>query len=672
MANTYYKHIDGLRAIAVLSVFLYHLGFPGITGGFVGVDIFFVISGYLITGIILPELQETGRFSFVGFYFRRAKRIFPALAVTLVTSFALAVWLLPPAKFKLFGGTFAAAAASVANIFLYRQAGYFDIFSKTNPLLHTWSLGVEEQFYIVWPVLLLLAFVTIGKRWGALVVLTLLAFISFYLNVRHQGSSPTRMYFLVQYRAFEFCIGAAVLWLPQAHTILRRRSHEALCAIGFVLTLAPFFLYTELTPFPTYNALAPAIGTALLIYAGSAPNFGWLLRTRVAVFIGLISYSLYLVHWPLITFVMAYNENVGLTFALGDWQRIAVGFAAIGLAYLMYKYVERPTRRIRIGMTRAQGFFVAKWIGALAVAAVAGVGMFRGNGWLWRVDSPFKATEAQTIAEFHTAHWGGAGFDGGLIHTGQRPEPSLIMMGDSHSGMLDTGVVREIAVPLGLTVFTASGGSAGKYESSLLLPGTTRIDKNQASFDLSSRNANVEAIRQLERSPNSVLMYSAFYRGQLPIAGDLLTHRPWNINPEKSGNEDDYQPFVAALERLRQSLDGRQFVIIGDFPGSSKYFAPQCVAQLRWFHTDACKAEQPRFDNIAAINVNRVIRKYAATHRNVHFIDPYDVFCDEKRCRNLDPSGAPLYSDGKHLSKSGSILFFDMTRSRLRRILEAS
>ncbi|MCI3205730.1 MULTISPECIES: acyltransferase family protein [Pandoraea] len=669
MANTYYKHIDGLRAIAVLSVFLYHLGFPAMTGGFVGVDIFFVISGYLITGIILRELQETGRFSFVAFYIRRAKRIFPALACTLLVSFCIGVWLLVPAKFTPFGGTLAAAAASVSNIFLLKQAGYFDIFSKSNPLLHTWSLGVEEQFYIFWPVLLLCAHRLVKRRWAAPAVIAVVAAASFYLSLHHLSTHRTGIYYLVQYRAFEFCIGAAVLWLPRLEVTRKRWTLEILCALGFVLTVIALVTYNESTVFPSYNAILPAVGAALLIYAGEAKWSGALLRCRPAVYVGLVSYSLYLVHWPLIVFVKTFNENMDGTYALHEWQPTGIFVAAILIASLMHKYIEQPARHMRTSMKRSQAMFAGGWIAALGCIGALGVSVYLSTGWLWRVDLPIALRNTASINEFSTKYWGGAGFEGGLIHQGKDAAPNIVIMGDSHAGMLFTGMVNELAKPFDLTVFSATGGGGGKFDSALLLPGTTRLAENQPSFDASTRNANAEVLQQLARSSSSVFIYSAAYTGQLPEAADLVTHKAWDIRPDRDLESSKYAPFVAALERMRIALDGRKFIIVGDVPGSSKYRVLSCIAHLKWFPRPLCLPEQSRLEHQAALNVNKVLRAYAETHRGVFFIDPYDAFCNETTCRNVDSDGMPLYSDIHHLTQAGSELLFARISDHIMRII---
>jgi len=212
----YYKHIDGLRALAVIAVVLVHLDFSAFSGGFVGVDVFFVISGFLITNIIVKELNTTGSFSFINFYTRRVRRIMPALIFTLLLSFGLSVWLLNLAKFQVFGGSLATAIVSFSNVFFYNQAGYFDIFSKSSPLLHTWSLGVEEQFYIFWPIALLLAF-KINRKFIIPLIVTVFIF-SLGWSIHRQDVNITSLYFLAQFRAFEFCIGACLVWIINKHS----------------------------------------------------------------------------------------------------------------------------------------------------------------------------------------------------------------------------------------------------------------------------------------------------------------------------------------------------------------------------------------------------------------------------------------------------------------------
>lgn len=670
MIVSYKSHIDGLRAIAVMSVLLYHLDLPYITGGFVGVDVFFVISGYLITGNIVRSLQSGSGFSFSDFYYRRAKRIFPALAATLAACLVFSVALLVPAKFKLFGGALAAASASVSNVFLYFQAGYFDIFSQSNPLLHTWSLGVEEQFYVFWPVILLIVFGISKKKWAIPSAVAAVGALSFYLNLAYQNQDLTGLYYLVQFRAFELCIGAAILWLPSLDKKSPPTVADALFLSGLLLVIYPFFAYDENTLFPSYNALMPAVGAALVIYAGGNSLAGRILSLRPMVFIGLISYSLYLAHWPLIVFMKSFNENIGLEYSLSGWQQIIAGVSSVAIGFLMYRFVEQPTRKKSIADTKGKRIYIAKWVAIFIVMLGIGLSIFKSDGWLWRVNIPMPIQSAEEITEFHLKNWGGAGFQGGLLNQGASSYPSIVMMGDSHSGMLDTGVINKIAKPYDLTVFSSSGGGGGKYISAFLLPGTTKVGTPQEMFDEHSQKAAAEVIGKISESEKSILLYSASYADQIMrSAANIDDHQPWSIVPGKNGdNFDVYQPLIDALERMRLAIDGRKFVLVGNFPGSSKYQVIRCVAQLKWFPSSLCLPEQPRGDNPAALEVNRALKAFADQHENVIFIDPYDVFCDDEFCQNADANGNPFYSDTAHLSKIGSDFFAEKIKDR---ILEA-
>ncbi|CAM5785169.1 hypothetical protein CCAE64S_01510 [Castellaniella caeni] len=665
----YFRHIDGLRAIAVIVVFLAHLGFEQVAGGFVGVDVFFVISGYLITRVLLKELEETGRLDFIDFYFRRVKRILPALIITLFVSFLLAIWLFDLAKFPVFGGTVAAAAMSVSNVYLYRQAGYFDIFSKSNPLLNTWSLGVEEQFYIVWPVMLLLAW-RFGRSKRAMLSVVLIVMVSsFSMNLLRSSQNPTGLYYLAHYRAFELCAGALLLWMPKLSVLNTAWGREIGTLIGFCLVGWALFTYNSQTVFPSYNAIAPIAGAMLLIYCGSAKYFGYPLRNPAVVFIGLISYSLYLVHWPLIVFWSTYNEDIGSGYFLTSWQKIVVFFMAIFIASFMWRFVESPVRSQNFTTRGHKMRFIFAWCTGIACMAGIGYSVYAGNGWLWRVNAPSSIKSAASVASYHMDHWGGASFNGGAIYTGSDVAPRIVMMGDSHSGMLDAGIVTQIAKPYDLSVFTVSGGGAGKYYSSLLLPGSTRLTKDQDAADRSSLDAVPEMLRELEKSSNSILIYSASYIYQIPDSGDLYTKKSWGINIATASEFAAYAPFIEALDRLRILIGNHALVIIGDVPGSPSYSGMRCLAPLRWFSENGCRQSQLRQDNKAALRVNRILKLYAEAHQNVYFVDPYDALCDRVVCMNVAPNGEPLYSDGSHLSIVGSNYVIGKLRKRLIGIL---
>ena len=298
----YRREIDGLRALAVLPVIFFHAGFPTFRGGFVGVDVFFVISGYLITTIILAELEQ-GKFSIINFYERRARRILPALFLVMFVCLPLAwLWLLPQ-EMKSFSQSLVAVSAFASNVLFWRTSGYFETAAELKPLLHTWSLAVEEQYYLLFPVFLMLTW-RLGKRWivGLLACVFVVSLAAAQWNA---VAKPTATFFLLPTRGWELLVGAfvALYFSKDRNKIPAKLLCEVGGAVGFVLITYSIFAFDKQTPFPSFYALVPTIGTALIIlYATQSTLVGQLLGNRVCVGVGLISYSAYLWHQPLFAF----------------------------------------------------------------------------------------------------------------------------------------------------------------------------------------------------------------------------------------------------------------------------------------------------------------------------------------------------------------------------------
>src|SRR5882724_53425 len=337
----YRPEIDGLRAVAVLSVVLYHAGF-GCSGGYIGVDVFFVVSGFLITSLIWSDLEK-GRFTFANFWERRARRIVPALVVVTLVTLVIGAVLLLPADLKNLGRASASQAVFTANIHYWLDSGYFAGESAEKPLLHTWSLAVEEQFYLIVPFIMWLTYRTKVLRGRAAVISILLTgfIISLALSIYgiHDFRFPSATFYLLPTRAWELLTGAIVAFLPALPGLLGRRvTRELLSLSGLALILYPVLFYTAETPFPGLAALPPCLGTALLILANGridskAPTvIGRILSIRAVVFIGLISYSLYLWHWPLLAF-SRYRAYAPLTVG----NRIAIVAVGFALAVLSWK-----------------------------------------------------------------------------------------------------------------------------------------------------------------------------------------------------------------------------------------------------------------------------------------------------------------------------------------------
>ncbi|MGH8452877.1 acyltransferase family protein [Pseudomonas sp.] len=352
----YRRDIDGLRAIAVLAVVLFHFGVPGVTGGFVGVDVFFVISGFLITSIIWRE-RQAGRFSFIDFWARRARRILPALFVMMAATLAVGWFLLAPKDYEELGRSAHYQVIFTSNLLFSRQHGYFDVSSDIKPLLHTWSLAVEEQFYIVFPLLLTLLSSRL-KHWRVALFGVLLA--SFGMSVWAVSHEPQKAFFLLHLRAWELLAGAMLAVLPMREWRASPALAQGVSLISLALILIAVFGFDATTPFPGATALLPVLGVVGLIWANGQQHtwVGRMLSSRVMVGIGLISYSWYLWHWPV--FVYASYAAVD---GLSPLELAGLMLLSLVLGYLSWRFVEAPFREKRL------------FAGRKAILAAAGTGI---------------------------------------------------------------------------------------------------------------------------------------------------------------------------------------------------------------------------------------------------------------------------------------------------------
>lgn len=362
----YRREIDGLRALAVIPVILFHAGFESFGGGFVGVDVFFVISGYLITSIILAELEQ-GKFSIVNFYERRARRILPALSLVMLLSIPFAWFWLLPREMKDFSQSLVAVSLFSSNILFWQESGYFDTAAELKPLLHTWSLAVEEQYYVIFPIILMLAW-RLGKR--GLLILLAIAFVASLLAAQWWArADPTTAFYLLPARGWELLMGAfAAFYLSRGP---RKEFDRALSEwagwLGVALILYAVFAYTEATPFPGFYALVPTLGTVLIIlFATQQTIVGRFVGNKVFVGVGLISYSAYLWHQPLFAFAKSQSlydvrpepdKTIFLMLAL----------ASLILAYFSWKYVEVPFR-CKTRFTRKKIFIYSVLAGSTFIA----------------------------------------------------------------------------------------------------------------------------------------------------------------------------------------------------------------------------------------------------------------------------------------------------------------
>ena len=370
----YRREIDGLRALAVMPVILFHTGFIVISGGFVGVDIFFVISGFLITTIIINEM-ECESFSLINFYERRARRILPALFVVITCSLFWAWFSIPPDAFKDFGKSLIAVSFFSSNFLFVLTSAYFDIRSELKPLLHTWSLAVEEQYYLIFPIFLLYLRL-VSKR---IIVVILLNIIIISIILAEWGSRkyPIISFYLLPTRGFEILIGSVLAMIMNINgkNILKNQIiNEYASLSGLILVIYSIFAFDSKTPWPSLYTLIPTIGAGLIIFFSSEKNLvGNLLANKFLVGTGLISYSAYLWHQPII----AFSKNRSLS-GNEEVNSLLIITSTIILAYFTWQFIEKPFRNIKIISSKFILYFSI--IGTLFFS-VTGLLIYKSNGF---------------------------------------------------------------------------------------------------------------------------------------------------------------------------------------------------------------------------------------------------------------------------------------------------
>ncbi|MDB6143079.1 MAG: acyltransferase [Pseudomonas sp.] len=434
-ALNYRPEIDGLRTLAVVPVILFHAGFQLFSGGFVGVDVFFVISGYLITSIILAEMLA-GKFSVVNFYERRARRILPSLFVVMLICLPMAWVMLDPLDFKFFSKSLIAVPTFSSNILFWRESGYFDAAAELKPLLHTWTLAVEEQYYVFFPLFLMLMW-GLGRKWitGILIIA---AMLSLAISEHGAANESSATFYLLHARAWELLVGSFIAiyfsWRPRSDTgpqIL----HQPATLLGVLLIGYAIFAFDNSTSFPGVHALIPTMGAALIIlFANSQTWVGKVLSTRLFVLIGMISYSAYLWHQP----IFAFARNASLVEP--KWtEMLALSMLSLVLAYLSWRFIEQAFRK-KSRISRRQIFT----FGTLASLVFIGLGLtgYINNGFASRFNvdpavlESFADIEPRTACE-QNQDGNGLNIDVCLFGAADKTNPpDVAVFGDSHAEAL--------------------------------------------------------------------------------------------------------------------------------------------------------------------------------------------------------------------------------------------
>jgi len=662
----YRREIDGLRAVAVVPVILFHGGVAGFGGGFVGVDVFFVISGYLITSLIAAQ-AAAGRFSLVEFYERRARRILPALFLVVLACVTVAWLLMLPGELRNFSQSVAAVAVFASNVLFWRESGYFQPNSEVKPLLHTWSLAVEEQYYVVFPILMLVLW-RFRRPWliGVLALVAALSLGWAEWGSRHMAAVA---FYSLPTRGWELLLGAlvALLGLPATTRRLGRPAREIMAAAGLLLISAAIFAFDESTRFPGLHALVPTIGAGLII-AAAAPDtiVGRVLSSRIFVGVGLISYSLYLWHQPLFAFAKLYALRNP-----GPAVLVSLIIATFGLAYLTWRYVEQPFRdrsRLSRGSIFAlAGVFSAILIGLGAAGHIA-------NGFEGRFSPEVlkmlehkqdlsRPREIACLRALETSRR----LDQACALGAQGGEPDVILVGDSHARSFVLAMDRVLA----------EKGLAGRsyaYTDCPYLPAAR--SRNRSPEQLVCDELSAQLYAGQGARPKTYVFVS---RWTLRLEQERFDNREGGVEPGEREHFDtpdsaglDYArglglQYQQSIQRL---LDGGNTVVLVYPVPEMGWRVPEYLGKTLRYH-GRLKPETGSTDY--GVFRARNARTHAAldaigSHPRLVRIRPEQLLCDTYvagRCA-AHAGGVPLYLDDDHLSALGSKLVAEQIAARIR------
>lgn len=649
-ASTYRRDIDGLRAIAVTSVVLYHAGLPFLPSGFVGVDIFFVISGFLISGILNREIRS-GTFTFKGFYARRAKRIAPALIVVLTVFCITCIFLMGSHELMLAARSAISAILGLSNLYFWWTANYFAPTSHYYPFLMTWSLGVEEQFYVVLPFL----FIVLSRYSQRIAIFSVAALTisSFIVCAILTLGHPTFAFYLLPTRAWELGVGSllALLWgnhrLPQSEF-----AHNILGSAGFLFTCIACIAYTDATPFPGLAAAMPVFGAAALIFSEKSWVNRNILSSSPMVGIGLISYSWYLWHAPLIALVRLSS------FGTADLRVMsAVVIFSLLIAYLSYRFVEKPFRHIKIGDAIAVRRFGIAMLACILLPAT----LFASNGLPQRFNTQQRLVETALAvgrANPCLVSYGITGLSEAADCLGTKErlnQDAVALLGDSHGAAIGNAM-RELVHQQGRDFI--------QLEKSSCAPifGAVRNMRAYPTHGAECAKYNEEVFQKIANDPRiKIVVLAGFWGASFQndqSAGQLIATRTDNNS-------------MTQVDLLRQSLNvtlaryqqaGKTVIVVGDVPLMRFDPGKEALTDILPFRAALREMLSVPHDVANGITgmswvrpatvADHVVREVVLSNAAARYIDLADRLCRDGQCRYS--KDLPFYIDFQHLSEIGA------------------
>ena len=629
----YRADIDGLRAIAVLSVVFFH-GFPDfLPGGFIGVDIFFVISGYLITTIILENIRNNS-FSFGNFYARRIRRIFPALIIVLIFCHIIGWFLLMPSEYQQLGKHIAGGSTFISNILLWRESGYFDSSAESKPLLHLWSLGIEEQFYFVWPAILVIAY-KIKSNLLKLICIVLCS--SFIANILLSNTASTAAFFLPLSRFWELLLGAIIAnyAVNQKGFILKSlQLRNFSSTLGVLLIIFSLILINKNSLFPGWCALLPTLGAALIISSGPE---AWVNKKLLAhplfIWFGLISFPLYLWHWPIFSFYRLYSFD---EISISEYLVLIV--ISVFLAWGTYRAIESNFRHNK-----------KLWKFSVLILGLISIG-FIGWNCYDREGMPFRSI-AQEKFNFHVQNAYGKTHclnqlnqDNQvtceeLISTENRKR-LVILWGDSHAAHLNAGLIARLQKD-DITLLDVSLPACPPTLN--FLPRQER--PNAAAANAECQNNNLDAYKEIRLyKPQTVILAANWLQYDGVNQFNLLTDKK-----------------IGETIQAIKDAGVKNIILIGNFP-VFHVEQPRLASMLFKPHINNRTLQRL---NIESIKINEKLSEIARKN-NVVFLSPSEILCNQEGCllSTSQEKLLPMGLDVSHLSKFGSIFFIDQARTK--------
>lgn len=641
----YRPDLDGLRAIAILPVLFFHADLPWFPGGFVGVDVFFVLSGFFMARVIMADLERDD-FSFWQFYLRRIRRILPALFSMIAITAGVAWFLLMPKEFEYFAGSVKAAALFTSNILFQRESGYFDIAAEMKPLLHTWSLSIEEQFYIIFPITLFAAHKFARKHLFTILLAVML--VSFAASSWAAFRSPEKAFYLLQFRIWELLTGSLVALVPRPN--YPPGLPKYLGFLGIAGILLAVFLYSSDTPFPGLYAAVPCLSTALVIHAHCSDGVpALLLNNRASIFVGRISYSLYLWHWPLIVF-FRYMVGHDLTI-MNSLQVVVLSFA---LAYLSWRFIEQPAR---YGVWLSSRTVIFGLSGSAVLAAVTfGFTVQKLEGIPQRLPEEVYQLYAATydkspfFSEKCFANSDGKGLaardvgEGKLCTIGASDKNKIqfLVWGDSHAA----------AIAPAIDAAARQRGTSGLFAGRASCPPLPEADFGPpaAVNRCKGYNAAVMDLIQRERFPFVFLVgYWPKYvhRAELPGEGIYF-------DAAMAPNLTDWSAPVHASLRTtinRLAQQGTRVILVMDVPEMGRD-VPEALARAKMTGESLDVAPSLEYTRKRQALARQVLTDSARESGSL-LVDPMKSLCDATKCHVI-VAGKVLYQDGDHLSRQGA------------------